>query len=287
MISGFQRDFATSKLVRFDLINKNRFTIVHSQCEVSYNIEGFKLKNQDKVNSDIEDIYKKLFVNENKEQVGKTLLLKFVKEIDDLVTELATASNHFVRCIKPNEEKLPQKAQENYMLAQIRYLGVFETIQIRRKIFPARKNYEDFINTFQQVYNNAKGKPVKTAVNIILKEVKAKETDYLLGTKRIYMNKEVDDRLNKELYKFFKVKNEMASKLQKQYRRFSFRKKIIKNLKKLVKNGRIWDKFAKKQRLKLYRHAKDTLVRYCEQKKKKEEEERMKEMMSKKSLLAF
>jgi len=43
-----------------------------------------------------------LFMNENKVQSGKTLLTKFVKEIEDLVTELSSASNHFVRCIKPN-----------------------------------------------------------------------------------------------------------------------------------------------------------------------------------------
>lgn len=50
MMHGFQRDYGKSRLIRFDLINKNNFTIIHSQCEVTYNIEGFKLKNQDKVN---------------------------------------------------------------------------------------------------------------------------------------------------------------------------------------------------------------------------------------------
>jgi myosin heavy subunit len=66
-----------------------------------------------------------LFINENKNQVGKTLLKKFEKEIDDLVGELSTATNHFVRCIKPNEEKLPNRIDPVYMLTQIRYLGVF------------------------------------------------------------------------------------------------------------------------------------------------------------------
>ena len=51
MMHGFQRDYGKSSLLKFDLINKNNFTIVHSQCEVTYNIDGFKLKNQDKVNS--------------------------------------------------------------------------------------------------------------------------------------------------------------------------------------------------------------------------------------------
>lgn len=53
---------------------------------MTYNVEGFKLKNQDRVSPEIEEVYTKLFVNENKNQTGKTLLLKFVKEIEDLVT---------------------------------------------------------------------------------------------------------------------------------------------------------------------------------------------------------
>ena len=51
MMHGFQRDFGKSRLIKFDLLNKNYFTIIHSQCEVTYNIDGFKLKNQDKVNA--------------------------------------------------------------------------------------------------------------------------------------------------------------------------------------------------------------------------------------------
>jgi myosin heavy subunit len=53
MISGFQRKFNKNKLMRFDLLKKNNFTIIHSQCEVTYNIDGFKFKNQDKINQDI------------------------------------------------------------------------------------------------------------------------------------------------------------------------------------------------------------------------------------------
>jgi myosin heavy subunit len=49
MIHGFQRDFGKNQLIRFDLIKKKDFTIVHSQCEVTYTIDGFKFKNQDKV----------------------------------------------------------------------------------------------------------------------------------------------------------------------------------------------------------------------------------------------
>ena len=54
MMHGFQRDFSKSRFVKFDLLNKNNFTIVHSQCEVTYCIEGFKSKNQDRVSLEIQ-----------------------------------------------------------------------------------------------------------------------------------------------------------------------------------------------------------------------------------------
>lgn len=77
---------------------------------MKYDIEGFKEKNQDKVLPDIADIVNNLFENDSKDQIGKTLLGKFSKEIDDLMQELTSSNVHFIRCIKPNEKKIPKCA---------------------------------------------------------------------------------------------------------------------------------------------------------------------------------
>lgn len=82
------------------------------------------------------------------------------------------------------------------MLTQVRYLGVFETIQIRQKTFPARKTYSEFATTFQPIFR-IQGNNEKEISTRILTQVKAREKEYLLGTKRIYLNKELEDRLNK------------------------------------------------------------------------------------------
>jgi myosin heavy subunit len=60
------------------------------------------------------------------------------------------------------------------MLAQVRYLGVFQTIQIRRKIFPVRKNHGDFVNVFQHIFSSANGKIGNEAIKSILNKVQAK-----------------------------------------------------------------------------------------------------------------
>ena len=73
------------------------------------------------------------------QKTGKTLLKKFGLEIEELIKELSSSNAHFIRCIKPNEIKKPKFPIDSYILSQVRYLGVFETIQIRKKTFPVRK----------------------------------------------------------------------------------------------------------------------------------------------------
>lgn len=117
------------------------------------------------------------------------------------------------------------------------------------------------------MFQSAKGKQGKGAVLAIVKEVKATERDYLLGHKRIYMNKQLEDVLNKALYQFFKVKNEKAAKIQKQVKAFVFRRKIFRNLKVLVKRIRIWRKFELKQRKKILSEALGNISKYAKQRK--------------------
>lgn len=63
------------------------------------------MKNQDKTNDDINELISNLFTTNLKEQTGKTILNQFSKQIEDLTAELASSNVHFIRCIKPNDEK--------------------------------------------------------------------------------------------------------------------------------------------------------------------------------------
>jgi len=77
MVQGFENKLGTSPYLKFDILNKSKFVIVHSQCNVKYEIEGFKEKNQDKVLPEILDIVNNLFEHDSREQSGKTILTKF------------------------------------------------------------------------------------------------------------------------------------------------------------------------------------------------------------------
>ena len=51
--SCIQDRFLKTNLITLNPKKKMAFTIKHSQCTVEYNVEGFKMKNLDKVNDDI------------------------------------------------------------------------------------------------------------------------------------------------------------------------------------------------------------------------------------------
>jgi myosin heavy subunit len=56
--------------------------------------------------------------------------------------ELSTSDCHFIRCLKPNEIKKPEIINASYCLLQIKYLGILESIKVRKEGFPYRKDYK-------------------------------------------------------------------------------------------------------------------------------------------------
>lgn len=158
--NGIQDRFMNTNLIALNPKKKLAFTIKHSQCTVEYDVDGFKMKNLDKVNDDIIEIINNIKMlkcsKDGTQKTGRTLLRKFGVEIDDLIKELSTSNVHFVRCIKPNETKQPNSPVESYVMSQVRYLGVFQTIQIRKKTFPVRKDYHEFSNEYKMLFPNIK-----------------------------------------------------------------------------------------------------------------------------------
>jgi myosin-7 len=61
IIQGFEAKLSKYHSLKFDKFHRNDFTILHSQCNVRYSIDGFKEKNQDKVLPEIAEIVNNLF----------------------------------------------------------------------------------------------------------------------------------------------------------------------------------------------------------------------------------
>jgi len=65
--------------------------------------------------------------------------------------ELSSCECHYVRCIKPNEVKKREYFIPSFVFQQIRYLGILDSIRVRKEGYPSRKKYKDFFLRYEDV----------------------------------------------------------------------------------------------------------------------------------------
>ncbi|KFM11563.1 Myosin-IIIb, partial [Aptenodytes forsteri] len=133
------------------------FSIIHYAGKVQYTAGGFLEKNRDTLPANVRG----LFINSVTPLLsvlftGKSLcyvlwlagMLIFLcprqHSLMVLMERMYSANPHFVRCIKPNNQKEPGVVDSQMVLLQLRYNGLLETIRIRRDGFSWRPSFEEF-----------------------------------------------------------------------------------------------------------------------------------------------
>lgn len=84
---------------------------------------------------------------------------------------------------------------EGYTLKQIRYLGVLETIKIRKSTFPFRKPFKQFNETYGQIVTldpkiKKESDKSKEILVKLFPEIDKEKNVYLIGNDRIYLSSE-------------------------------------------------------------------------------------------------
>src|SRR5574344_1118189 len=65
---------------------------------------------------------------------------KFRADMDNLAHALKQCVRHYIRCLKPNENKKKNYFVPFFSLQQIKYMGILDTIKIRQEGFPIIKD---------------------------------------------------------------------------------------------------------------------------------------------------
>ena len=86
-------------------------------------------------------------------KIDKFLGAKFRSQMTMLMEELSQSDCHFIRCLKPNELKIKEHVVSSYTLLQIKYLGILESIKVRKEGFPYRKDYKYLLINFYFFFN--------------------------------------------------------------------------------------------------------------------------------------
>ena len=72
-------------------------------------------------------------------------------QIKDLMAELLSCDCHFVRCLKPNDRKEKKLFIPMMTLQQIKYMGILDTIKVRKDSYPIRRPYERFYEKYEDL----------------------------------------------------------------------------------------------------------------------------------------
>lgn len=81
-------------------------------------------------------------------RIQQTVATYFRFSLMDLLHKLTNGAPHFVRCIKPNDMKLPMTLSRDKIAEQLAYTGIMETIQIRQIGFSHRIPFAEFLRRY-------------------------------------------------------------------------------------------------------------------------------------------
>lgn len=75
----------------------------------------------------------------------KTVSGSFRVSLKDLMSRIRNATNHYVRCIKPNSTKTPGRFDARPVMEQLLFSGVFAAVDVRQKGYAYRITHSEFV----------------------------------------------------------------------------------------------------------------------------------------------
>lgn len=80
-----------------------------------------------------------------------TVAARFSDSLQQLLDNMSKCNPWFVRCIKPNNEKMPMRFDMPVVMEQLRYAGMLDTIKIRQSGYPIRMRFQQFVDRYRCV----------------------------------------------------------------------------------------------------------------------------------------
>ncbi|XP_058876562.1 unconventional myosin-X-like [Acipenser ruthenus] len=281
----------------------HNFGVKHYAGEVLYDVRGILEKNRDTFREDVLNLLQESrldFVYDLFEHVScwnnqdtlkcgskhrkPTVSSQFKNSLHSLMAILSTSNPFFVRCIKPNTQKMPDQFDQSVVLNQLRYSGMLETVRIRRAGFPVRRSFLDFHTRYKVLMKNMSvPEDVKEKCRSLLHTYDSTSAEWQLGKTKVFLRESLEHKLEKQReVKVYKaamiiqacIMGYMARKqyrkvlqcivvIQKNYRAFFWRRRFLHLRKAAVT-------FQKQVRGKLARKIYSQLL---EERQRKEEEE--------------
>jgi len=156
------------------------FAVNHYAGSVEYNVEGFVEKNRDELPKEATDLLlssKNEFVqtlakilqpeNTQPSAAGSskstrpgpskgasnrpTVGIQFSSQLHSLRQKIDDTSPHYIRCLKPNNELVPNVFDSALIANQLRCAGVIEALRVSRLGYPQRYSHQQFLSRYRML----------------------------------------------------------------------------------------------------------------------------------------
>ncbi|XP_028966557.1 myosin-IIIb [Galendromus occidentalis] len=207
LVDKFHTNIKSAHYVR-PKSNALQFTVIHYAGLVTYDARGFLEKNRNHLPTCIIQLLNRstlsvlsalfpastTFVNTpinvgdpKQSRAIQTMGSYFRYSLMDLLQKMISGTPHFVRCIKPNDQRAPTHLQKEKVLNQLRYTGVLETIRIRQQGYSHRLTFLDFLKRycFLGFSFNARVNPTRENCELLLKRLRIE--DYAMGRSKVFL----------------------------------------------------------------------------------------------------
>uniref|UniRef100_A0A672NQG0 Myosin X n=1 Tax=Sinocyclocheilus grahami TaxID=75366 RepID=A0A672NQG0_SINGR len=282
----------------------HQFGIKHYAGEVVYNVRGILEKNRDTFRDDILNLLRDSrldFVYDLFERVNTwtgqdtvkcgskyrrpTVSSQFKNSLHSLMSTLSASNPFFVRCVKPNNSKMPNQFEQSVVLNQLRYSGMLETVKIRCSGFPVRRTFKDFCARYYVLMRGlVLSDDPKGRCLLLLQLYDNSSAEWQLGKSKVFMRESLELRLEKqretEVLKAASIiqAHILGYRARRQYRRLLQCIVVIqKNYRALYWRRRFqmmrWATITLQKRLRGQR-ARLLYIHLLEEKRKREEEEK-------------
>ena len=229
-LENIKKDLNKNKNVILPRIKKDfGIKIKHNFKEIKYDVSNFVLKNKDEIknsfinviiNSNMESI-KKIFFNcfsneelenkinmcKNQKKNNKFFVGKFKNELNELKNELLLGECNYIFCLNTNEMKKNFYITPNFLFNQIKYLGLYDTILVKKESFEHRISFNNFFEEFKNIFPNIKKSlnpknEIKYILNSLISEENIEKNfgknPFLIGITKIFMKKKFKKILNEK-----------------------------------------------------------------------------------------
>ncbi|KAK4298029.1 hypothetical protein Pmani_029591 [Petrolisthes manimaculis] len=214
-------------------LSNTSFIIAHFADKVGYECAGFLEKNRDTVSEEQIKLLKSsqislintLFTEKSRKpaatkvkvmptapapskskQMKKTVGSQFRDSLNLLTQTLNSTTPHYVRCIKPNDDKMAFTFDPTRAIQQLRACGVLETVRISAAGYPSRWTYHEFFCRYRVLCRSwdIKRNDMKLTCEKIISNMINDEDKFKFGRTKIffragqvaYMEKLRADRLS-------------------------------------------------------------------------------------------